>query len=159
MMRIGQSTDIHQLNPGEFIIIGGIKVPSLYCSVGHSDADCLLHAIAESLLGALALGDLGSWFPDNDDQYKGIDSSILLEKVVDEIHKRGYVVNNIDTMVFLQEPKLRPYIDSMRENISRLLRIQKELVSVKATTGENIGIVGRKEAIVASSTVLLVSKQ
>lgn len=158
MIRIGHSTDIHQLASGSEIIIGGIKIPSSYRSVGHSDADCLLHAIAESLLGALALGDLGSWFPDNDDQYKGIDSSILLERVVQEIHNRGFFVNNIDCMVFLQEPKLRPYIDLMREKIANILQVETSLVSVKATTGENVGIVGNKEAIVASSTVLLKSK-
>lgn len=158
MMRIGQSTDIHRLEPGDSIVIGGIVIPSPLSSVGHSDADCLLHAISESLLGALALGDLGSWFPDNDDKYKGIDSSILLKKVVEAVHERNYVVNNIDCMVFLQEPKLRPFIDKMREKIAHLLEVDISLVSVKATTGENIGIIGNKEAIVASSTVLLVSK-
>lgn len=158
MMRIGQSTDIHKLAPGKKIIVGGISIPSPLMSVGHSDADCLLHAITESLLGALALGDLGTWFPDTDSAYKGIDSSLLLKEVITHITDLKYHVVNIDCMVFLERPKLKPYIESIRKNIAQLLNIKPSQVSVKATTGEGIGIVGTSEAIVASSTVLLEQK-
>lgn len=155
MMRIGQSTDIHTLAPGKELIVGGIAIPSQLTSVGHSDADCLLHAITESLLGALALGDLGTWFPDTDSAYKGIDSSRLLKKVMAHIIDLNYHVVNIDCMVFLEHPKLKPYIKAIRTNIAQLLNINVSQVSVKATTGEGVGIVGNREAIVASSTVLL----
>jgi 2-C-methyl-D-erythritol 2,4-cyclodiphosphate synthase len=158
MMRIGQSTDIHTLAPGKELIVGGISIPSQMMSVGHSDADCLLHAITESLLGALALGDLGTWFPDTDTAYKGIDSSLLLKEVVAHITGLNYHVVNIDCMVFLERPKLKPYIEAIRSNIAQLLNVKVSQVSVKATTGEGVGIVGSNVAIVASSTVLLEQK-
>lgn len=155
MMRIGQSTDIHTLAPGKELIVGGIAIPSQLTSIGHSDADCLLHAVTESLLGALALGDLGTWFPDTDAAYKGIDSSLLLKEVIKHISDLNYHVVNIDCMVFLERPKLKPYIEAIRNNIAQLLNVKCSQVSVKATTGEGVGIVGTSEAIVASSTVLL----
>jgi len=157
-MRIGKSTDIHKLELGMKLIIGGVIIPSELGTVAHSDGDCLLHTVAESLIGALALGDLGKFFPDTDSKYKDISSSILVNKVYGEVDAMGYTVVNIDSMIFLEEPKLRGYIDEMRSNIASLLNIDINRVSVKATTGEKVGIVGKKEAIVCETIVLLEKK-
>jgi len=157
-MRIGKSTDIHKLELGMKLIIGGVIIPSELGTVAHSDGDCLLHTVAESLIGALALGDLGKFFPDTDSKYKDISSSILVNKVYGEVDAMGYKVVNIDSMIFLEEPKLRGYIDEMRSNIANLLNIDINRVSVKATTGEKVGIVGKKEAIVCETIVLLEKK-
>jgi 2-C-methyl-D-erythritol 2,4-cyclodiphosphate synthase len=157
-MRIGKSTDIHKLELGMKLIIGGVIIPSELGTVAHSDGDCLLHTVAESLIGALALGDLGKFFPDTDSKYKDISSSILVNKVYGEVDAMGYKVVNIDSMIFLEEPKLRGYIDEMRSNIASLLNIDINRVSVKATTGEKVGIVGKKEAIVCETIVLLEKK-
>ncbi len=154
-MRIGKSTDIHRLEKGYKLIIGGVLIPSSIGSVAHSDGDCLLHTVCESLIGALALGDLGKLFPDTSDEFKGISSGILVKRVMSLVKEKGYKVINLDSTVFLEEPKLRSYIDEMRENIAALLEIDINQVSVKATTSEKVGIVGRKEAIVAESIVLL----
>lgn len=154
-MRIGHSTDIHRLEPGNKLIIGGVLVPYYLGSVGHSDGDCLLHTVCECLIGALALGDLGKLFPDTSEEFKGISSSLLVKKVMSEVKKMKYRVINIDSTVFLEEPRLSNYILEMRSNISNLLEIEIDQVSVKATTGEKVGIVGRKEAIVTESVVLL----
>jgi 2-C-methyl-D-erythritol 2,4-cyclodiphosphate synthase len=155
MMRIGHSTDIHRLEEGYRLIIGGVKIPHTKGSVGHSDGDCLLHTVCESLIGALSLGDLGQLFPDTSEEFRGIDSSLLVLKVMEKIKERGYHVVNIDSTVFLQRPKLQDYIQQMRLNIASLLEIDVEYVSVKATTGEKVGIVGREEAIVTESVVLV----
>jgi len=154
-VRIGKSTDIHRLEKGYKLIIGGVLIPSSIGSVAHSDGDCLLHTVCESLIGALALGDLGKLFPDTSDEFKGISSGILVKRVMSLVKEKGYKVINLDSTVFLEEPKLRSYIDEMRENIATLLEIDINQVSVKATTSEKVGIVGRKEAIVAESIVLL----
>ncbi len=155
MIRIGKSTDIHQLAPGNSIVIGGVTIPSTVKSVGHSDADCLLHTVAECLIGALSLGDLGKLFPDDDPQYKGIDSQKLVKEVMYLVKNKGYRVLNIDSTVFLEQPKLQSYVKEMRQIIAELLDIDMNYVSVKATTSEKVGIVGREEAIVAESTVLV----
>ena len=157
-MRIGHSTDIHRLEPGNKLIIGGVTVPYILGSVGHSDGDCLLHTVCESLIGALALGDLGQLFPDTSEEFRGISSSLLVNKVMSEVKKMGYKVVNIDSTVFLEEPKLSSYILEMRSNIANLLDIEIDQVSVKATTSERVGIVGRKEAIMTESIVLLEKK-
>ncbi len=154
-MRIGKSTDIHRLEKGYKLIIGGVLIPSSIGSVAHSDGDCLLHTVCESLIGALALGDLGKLFPDTSDEFLGISSTILVKRVMSIVKEKGYKVINIDSTVFLEEPKLRSYIDEMRKNIADLLEIEINQVSVKATTSEKVGIVGKKEAIVAESIVLL----
>ena len=154
-MRIGHSTDIHRLEPGYKLIIGGVNIHYYLGSVGHSDGDCLLHTVCESLIGALALGDLGKLFPDTSEEFKGISSSLLVSKVMNEVKKLGYRVVNIDSTVFLEEPKLGNYIFEMRSNIAKLLDIEIYQVSVKATTSERVGIVGRKEAIMTESIVLL----
>ncbi|MBN2605243.1 MAG: 2-C-methyl-D-erythritol 2,4-cyclodiphosphate synthase [Bacilli bacterium] len=154
-MRIGSSTDIHRLEPGNQLIIGGVTIPFYLGSVGHSDGDCLLHTVCESLIGALSLGDLGKLFPDTSEEFKGIDSSLLVLQVMKEVKDKGYKVLNIDSTVFLEEPKLSPHIMQMRVNIAKLLEIDIDCVSVKATTSEKVGIVGRREAIVTQSVVLL----
>ena len=158
MIRIGHSTDIHRLEEGYRLIIGGIRIPHYKGSVGHSDGDCLLHTVCESLIGALSLGDLGKLFPDTSEEFRGIDSSLLVKKVMEEVKKRGYRVVNIDSTVFLQRPKLANYIEEMKQNIALLLDIDPEFVSVKATTGERVGFVGREEAIQTESVVLVTNE-
>ena len=155
MIRIGQSTDIHRLEEGYKLIIGGVRIPHYKGSVGHSDGDCLLHTVCESLIGALALGDLGKLFPDTSEEFKGIDSSLLVKKVMSEVKRLGYRVVNIDSTVFLEKPKLYNYKEQMRENIAILLDIDIEYVSVKATTSETVGFIGREEAIMTESIVLV----
>ena len=157
-MRIGHSTDIHRLEPGNKLLIGGVNIHHYLGSVGHSDGDCLLHTVCESLIGALALGDLGKLFPDTSEEFKGISSSLLVKKVMSEVKRLGYKVINIDSTVFLEEPKLSQYILEMRTNIANLLDVELNQVSVKATTSEKVGIVGRKEAIMTESIVLLEKK-
>lgn len=154
-MRIGHSTDIHRLEAGNTLILGGVTIPYELGSVGHSDGDCLLHTICESLIGALSLGDLGKLFPDTSDEYKGIDSSILVQKVMEIVKEKNYRVVNMDSTIFLEEPKLSGYILEMRTNIARLLGVELEQISVKATTSEKVGIIGRKEAVMTESVVLL----
>lgn len=154
-MRIGKSSDIHRLEAGHDLIIGGVLIPSDLGSVAHSDGDCLLHTVCESLIGALALGDLGKLFPDTSSEFRNIDSSKLVRKVMSIVKAKGYRVVNIDSTVFLEKPKLRDYIDLMRENIAVLLDINIDQVSVKATTSEKVGIVGRREAIMTESIVLI----
>lgn len=154
--RIGHSWDVHRLVSGRKLYLGGINILFEKGLLGHSDADCLLHAIAESLLGALSLGDLGTHFPDNDPKYKGIDSKILLSKCYEMVKEKGYRINNLDTMIYAEEPKMKPYINFMRESIASILEIDINQVSIKATTYEKMDAVGRGEAIAAEATVLLV---
>lgn len=156
MFRIGQSRDIHRLEEnGRDFVLGGIRIPYTKGNVSHSDGDCLYHAVAESLLGALALGDLGKHFPDNDDKFKNIDSSIIVKETMKLVKEKGYHVVNIDTSVILEKPKLKDYIDEMRQNIASLLEIDIDAVSVKAQTNEKVDALGRNEAIEATSIVLL----
>ena len=155
MIRIGHSNDTHRLETGHKLVIGGISVPHYKGSVGHSDGDCLLHTVCESLIGALSLGDIGKLFPDTSIRFKDIDSSLLVKKVMKEVKSKGYRVINIDSTVFLEKPKLQEYILGMRKNIANLLEIDLEFVSVKATTGEGVGIVGKEEAIVTESVILV----
>lgn len=156
MFRIGQSRDIHRLEEnGRDFVLGGIRIPYTKGNVSHSDGDCLYHAVAESLLGALALGDLGKHFPDNDDKFKNIDSSIIVKETMKLVKEKGYHVVNIDTSVILEKPKLKDYIDEMRQNIASLLEIDIDAVSVKAQTNEKVDALGRNEAVEATSIVLL----
>ena len=154
-MRIGQGYDVHRLTEGRKLIIGGVEIPYEKGLDGHSDADVLLHAIMDALLGAAALGDIGLLFPDTDEQFSGADSLKLLQKVKDVLDERGYSICNIDSTVIAQEPKLRPYIDTMRQNIAEALKIDVSQVSVKATTEEHLGFTGRKEGIAAQAIVLI----
>lgn len=154
-MRIGIGYDVHILTEGRKLIIGGEEIEFEKGLLGHSDADVLLHAIIDALLGAAALGDIGSHFPDSDTAYKGISSMELLRHVALTISDAGYAVQNVDSTVVAQRPKLRPYIDSMRKNIAAALSIDEGRVSVKATTSEGLGFEGRQEGISAQAVALL----
>ena len=154
-MRIGQGYDVHRLAEGRDLILGGVRIPYEKGLDGHSDADVLVHAIMDALLGAAALGDIGLLFPDTDETYKGADSLVLLQAVNKRVREAGYEVVNIDATVIAQAPKLRPYIDEMRENISHALGIAMDNVSIKATTEEKLGFTGRKEGIAAQAVLLI----
>ena len=154
-MRIGQGYDVHRLKEGRKLIIGGVEIPYEKGLDGHSDADVLLHAIMDALLGAAALGDIGLLFPDTDERFSGANSLKLLQKVKDVLDEKGYSICNIDATVIAQEPKLRPYIDLMRQNIAETLKMDVSQVSVKATTEEHLGFTGRKEGIAAQAVVLI----
>lgn len=156
MFRIGQGFDLHRLVEGRPLIIGGVEIPYHQGLDGHSDADVLIHAVIDALIGAAALGDIGHLFPDTDPQYAGADSKKLLAHVYQLITESGYVVNNIDSTIIIEKPKLRDYIDMMRETIAKLLNLRLDQVSIKAKTSEKIGIVGRGEAAIAEAIVLLV---
>ncbi len=156
-MRIGFGYDVHTFSENRKLILGGVDVPHTFGLLGHSDADVLVHAIMDSLLGAAALGDIGKHFPDTDPKYKGADSLELLKYVGNILSKNGYKVGNIDSTVVAQAPKLAPYIDQMRQNIADSLCIDISLVSVKATTTEHLGFEGRKEGISASAVALIVN--
>ncbi len=157
-MRIGQSTDIHQLAEGRKLIIGGVEIPHTKGLVGHSDADALTHAVAEAILGALALGDLGKWFPDTDEKWKGVDSQIILKEVARMMDEKGYRIGNVDSLIMIEKPKMAPHIQQMRENFAEALNCSIEQVSVKATRGEKMGFVGREEGVQAFAVVLLEDK-
>ncbi|WP_457568955.1 2-C-methyl-D-erythritol 2,4-cyclodiphosphate synthase [Desulfurobacterium sp.] len=155
MFRVGIGYDVHRLVEGRPLIIGGVEIPHNKGLLGHSDADVLLHAICDALLGAASLGDIGKLFPDSDDAYKGISSLILLQEVVKELFTKGYRVVNIDSVVIAQKPKLAPYINDMREKIASAVEIPVEYVSVKATTTERLGFEGKEEGIAAQAVVLI----
>lgn len=154
-MRIGTGYDVHQLGEGLPLWIGGVSIPHTHGLIGHSDADVLLHAICDALLGAAALGDIGKHFPDTDPQYKGISSLKLLAHVAKLLHEHGYTIGNIDATVVAQCPKLAPYIQQMRQNIADTLTVDLSQVSIKATTTEHLGFEGRQEGISAQAVALL----
>ena len=154
-MRIGHGYDVHKLVEGRKLIIGGVEIPHEKGLLGHSDADVLLHAISDALLGAAALGDIGKLFPDNDPAYEGADSLILLRRVCEHVRTAGFEIENIDSTVLAQAPKLRPYIDEMRSLISAYTGVDIDAVSVKATTEEGLGFTGAKEGIAAHAVCLL----
>ena len=156
-MRIGQGYDVHRLMEGRPLILGGVKIPCEQGLLGHSDADVLLHAVMDALLGAAALGDIGQHFPDTDPEYEGVSSIRLLEHVGRLLDEKGYVIENIDATVVAQRPKMRPYIEQMRENIATALRIETDQVNVKATTEEGLGFTGTGEGI-SSQAVCAVEK-
>lgn len=155
-MRVGLGYDVHKLVEGRKLIIGGIDVPHEKGLLGHSDADVLIHAVMDSILGALALGDIGKHFPDTDEKYKGADSMKLLEFVYNLINEKGYGIGNIDATIIAQSPKMAPHIQNMRENIAKVLNTSIENINVKATTEEGLGFTGAKEGIAAQSICLLV---
>lgn len=154
-IRIGYGVDFHKLVDDHSFILGGIEIPHHKGAIGHSDADVLLHAITDALFGALSLGDIGSHFPDTDPAYKGIDSKILLKDCYLIIQEKGWKINNMDCTICLQAPKIRMHIDTMRQVISELLTIDIDRVSIKATTAEKMGFVGREEGVQAFASVLL----
>ncbi len=157
-MRIGLGYDVHRLVEGRPLIIGGVAIPYERGLLGHSDADVLLHAISDGLLGAAALGDIGKHFPDNDDSFKGADSLVLLARALDLVKNRGYVVNNVDSVIIAERPKMAPHIDDMRKNIANALEVDIDVVSVKATTTEGLGATGRGEGIAAQAIVSIIKK-
>jgi 2-C-methyl-D-erythritol 2,4-cyclodiphosphate synthase len=153
--RIGSGVDFHKLAEGRELWIGGVKIPHYKGAVGHSDADVLLHAICDALLGAACLGDIGMHFPDTDSGYKNIDSKILLKRTIELVKKQGYSIINIDTTICLQVPKIRSYVEEMQKTIATIAAITEKDVSIKATTTEQMGFVGREEGLIAYATVLL----
>lgn len=157
-MRIGQSVDIHRLDKGNHITLGGVSINCDFSLVAHSDGDALVHAISESILGALALGDLGHHFPDTDPKYKDISSILILKEVVKLMEERNYEIGNVDSLIIIEKPKMAPYIEMMRENIAGACNCRLDQVSVKATRGEKLGFVGENKGVVATAVVLLNEK-
>jgi len=158
MIRIGQGCDIHALVPGRRLILGGVDIPHHAGLLGHSDADALLHALTDALLGAAALGDIGRHFPDTDERYRGADSRQLLRATVALLAQAGWRVGNVDTTIIAQQPKLAPYLPQMVANIAADLQIPENCVNVKAKTAERLGFVGRREGI-AAEVVVLISRE
>ncbi len=154
-MRIGHGYDVHRLVEGRRLVLGGVDIPYEKGLLGHSDADVLLHAIADALLGAAALGDIGKLFPDTDKKYEGADSLVLLKRVGTKLYCEGYAISNIDATVIAQAPKLAPYIPQMRANIARVLKLDIDSVSVKATTEEKLGFTGEGQGISAHAVCLI----
>lgn len=157
-MRIGQSKDIHPLVKGRDLIIGGVKIDYELGLLGHSDADVLLHAIIESIIGALGLKDIGSHFSDSDPKYKGISSLILLEKTYEMMDLEGYKIGNIDSLIIIEKPKMAPYIDLMRKNIADVLHTDIKNINVKATRAEGLGFIGEGKGAMAEAVCLLIEK-
>lgn len=154
-MRIGQGLDVHAFQEGGRLVLGGVDIPHSHSLVAHSDGDVLLHALCDALLGAAALGDIGRHFPDSDTAFRGIDSRVLLRKVVAQLDTRGLTVSNADLTLVAQEPKLAPHVDAMRDTIAQDLHVDAARINVKATTTEYLGFTGRKEGIAAFAVVLL----
>lgn len=157
-IKIGFGFDVHSLVEGRKLILGGLEIPSDKGLEGHSDADVLLHAISDALLGALALGDIGQHFPNTDSRWKNVDSSIILKHCYELVKSKGYSISNIDSMLALESPKLSPFIEQIRNNIAKFLEVTPSQISVKATTTEKLGFVGRAEGAVAMATVLLIKE-
>lgn len=155
MLRIGNGYDVHKLVEGRTLILGGVEIPHTKGVLGHSDGDVLIHAIMDAMLGALALGDIGQHFPDTDMKYENIDSTILLTRVKELIAERGYRVINLDSIIVLQKPKVKPYIEAMRKRVAEILEIDIEQVSVKATTEEKLGFTGDESGVKSYCVVLL----
>jgi len=156
-IRIGNGYDVHALAPGLPMWLGGVQIPGETGFVAHSDGDVAIHALCDALLGALALGDIGHLFPDTADEWKGIDSKILLKKVVDLVRSKGYKVGNADITIALQRPKLAPHIEAMRSTLAPILEVAPDRISVKATTTERLGFVGRSEGCEVWATVLIIT--
>ena len=157
-MRIGQSSDIHRLVKGRKLILGGVEIESELGLLGHSDADALLHAIIEAIIGAMGLGDIGKHFSDTDERYKDISSLYLLEKTYEMMKRRGYEINNIDALILIEKPKMAPHIIKMRENVAKVLHCDLDRINIKATRGEGLGFIGKSEGVMAQAVVLLNSK-
>ncbi len=157
-VKIGFGYDSHRFKEGDYIVVGGEKIAFDRALVAHSDGDVLLHALCDALLGAAALGDIGKHFPDNDPNYKDIDSSALVKNVVQELAKSNYLVGNVDSTIILERPKLAEHIDKMQQNVSRLLEISIDDINIKATTNEGMGFIGRGEGVAAYVVVTLLKK-
>ena len=157
-MRIGFASDIHRLVEGRKLILAGVNVPAPFGELAHSDGDVVYHAVAESILGALALGDLGKYFPDNSEKTLNMESAVIVSEVVKMMLEQGYEVNNIDIFISLEKPKLKGYIETMRNNVAKLLKVELSQVSINARTNEGCGEVGKGEAVEATSMVMLRKK-
>lgn len=155
-IRVGHGYDVHALAEGLALVIGGVEIAHTKGCVAHSDGDVAIHAICDALLGALALGDIGKLFPDTSDEFKGIDSKILLRRVCDVVEEQGYSISNVDCTIAMQRPKLRPHIDTMRATLAEVMGLEVDRVSVKATTTERLGFEGREEGVSTHAVVLLV---
>lgn len=158
-MRMGIGFDVHELVENRNLVLGGVEIPHEKGLLGHSDADVLIHAIMDAMLGACALGDIGKHFPDTDNQYKNISSLLLLKNVQQLIKEKGYSINNIDTVIMAQQPKIAPYIEKIQNNIATILEMNKNNISIKATTTEGLGFVGREEGIAAQAVVTLMNNE
>lgn len=154
-IRVGFGFDVHQLSEGKEFYLGGILIPHHKGAVGHSDADVLIHAICDALLGAANLRDIGFHFPNTNPEYKGIDSKLLLQKVLQLLAEKKYHIGNIDATIVLEKPKINPYIPAMRKTLANVMRLDEDAVSIKATTNEQMGFVGREEGVTASAVVLI----
>lgn len=157
--RVGNGYDVHQLAEGLPLVLGGVKIPHTKGCVAHSDGDVLIHALCDALLGALAMGDIGQHFPDTSDDYKGIDSKILLARVVEMIRNKGWTVVNVDVTLLAQKPKIAPFVPRMRQALADVMGLSVDCVSVKATTTERLGFVGREEGVAAYASCLLRTQQ
>ena len=157
-IRIGCGYDVHALADGLRLVLCGVEVPHSKGCIAHSDGDVAIHAICDAILGALALGDIGKLFPDSDAKYKGIDSTLLLKEVINIAHSKGFKISNLDCTIAMQRPKLRPYIDTMRERLAEVIEISVDRVSVKATTTEHLGFEGREEGVSTNAVVLLTAE-
>ena len=157
-MRIGHGYDVHRFGEGEFITLGGVRIPHKFGLVAHSDGDVLLHALSDALLGAAALGDIGRHFPDNDPQFKGADSRVLLRHVLALVQAKGWQVGNVDATIVAQAPKMAPHIEAMRASIAADLQVDLDQVNVKATTTEKLGFTGREEGIAVHAVALLLAR-
>jgi 2-C-methyl-D-erythritol 2,4-cyclodiphosphate synthase len=155
MVRVGFGYDVHRLTEGRELWLGGVLIPHTVGALGHSDADVLLHAVCDALLGAVALGDIGFHFPDTDQRWKGADSKVLLKAVVDLLHERGWEVGNVDATLVLERPKIMPHVPAMRATMAPLLGVGEDAVSIKATTNEKMGFVGREEGVCAYAVALV----
>ena len=158
MYRIGQSIDIHQLVSGRKLILGGVEINHELGLLGHSDADVLCHSIIESIIGALGLGDIGKHFSDTDERYRGISSLVLLEKTYEMMDERGYEISNLDAIILIEKPKMAPYIQKMKENISEVLKCDITNINIKATRGEKLGFIGNEEEAISQCVVMLKKK-
>ncbi|MCC6077103.1 2-C-methyl-D-erythritol 2,4-cyclodiphosphate synthase [Pseudomonas sp. GCM10022188] len=157
-MRIGHGYDVHRFGEGEFITLGGVRIPHKFGLIAHSDGDVLLHALSDALLGAAALGDIGRHFPDTDPQFKGADSRALLRHVVGLVQNKGWRVGNVDATIVAQAPKMAPHIEAMRAHIAADLQVELDAVNVKATTTEKLGFTGREEGIAVHAVALLLPR-
>ena len=154
-IKVGFGFDVHQLQEGRKLILGGVDIPHVKGALGHSDADVVIHALCDALLGAAGLKDIGYYFPDTDAAFKNIDSTILLARVIELLDERNYSVGNADISLVLEQPKIKPYIDLMKERLAPILKISTEDISIKATTNEKLGYVGREEGVAAYAVVLI----
>ena len=154
-IRIGHGVDIHKLSPEIPLILGGINIPSSLGSLGHSDGDVVIHSLVDAILGALALGDIGTYFPSNNEKFKNVNSKIFLEFAFKKIKEKKYTINNIDINIILESPKINSYIDTMKNNLSKILHLDSNNISIKATTTDQLGFIGHHQGVMSTTTILI----